>query len=195
MAHHFFAYMARMKLIQRWPLMRNVQAENVAEHSLQVAMVAHVLAVLRNKKFGGDVDVGEVTALALYHDASEVLTGDLPTPVKYFNPQITEEYRRIEHAAEEKLLSYLPHELQSEFELLLVGEKQNADAKALVKAADSICAYLKCMEEQTAGNKEFAQAKLRLATMIDERNCPEVSYFMTHFVPGFELTLDQLSKE
>lgn len=195
MAHHFFAYMARMKLIQRWPLMRNIQRENVAEHSLQVAMVAHTLAILKNKLFGGSVDVGQVTALAMYHDASEVLTGDMPTPVKYFNPQIATEYKKIEKEAERRLVALLPEVLQDEFQQLIQSDTQSSEAARLVKAADTLCGYLKCVEERAAGNNEFEQAKIRLKALLDERSAPEVEYFLEHFVPSFELSLDQLSKE
>ncbi|WMC09360.1 5'-deoxynucleotidase [Oceanimonas pelagia] len=189
---HFFAQMARMKLIQRWPLMRNTDPENVAEHSLQVAMVAHALAVIKNTLFGGRLDPGTAALRALYHDASEVLTGDLPTPVKYFNQEMATTYKAIEQNAEQSLLAMLPAELQSAFEPLLCGHVQD-DYSHLVKSADILCAYLKCEEELSAGNREFAKARERLTTMLDARMNDEVRYFIEVFVPSFSLSLDEIS--
>ncbi len=190
---HFFAHLARMKLIQRWPLMRSVSTENVSEHSLQVAFVAHALALIKNKKFGGNVNAERVALLAMYHDSSEVLTGDLPTPVKYYNPDIAKEYKKIEAAAEQKLLSMLPEEFHDDFApFLLSHSAHEADAK-IVKQADSVCAYLKCLEELSAGNHEFALAKKRLEVTLQERHTPEMDYFLTTFAPSFELSLDEIS--
>jgi 5'-deoxynucleotidase len=192
---HFFAHLFRMKLINRWPLMRNVNIENVAEHSHQVAMVAHMLAVIGQLKFGSTIVPERVATLALYHDASEVLTGDLPTPVKYFNPQIAIEYKKIEAIAENKLLSMLPEEIQQAYRELLLSAEYNEAEKALVKAADNLCAYVKTIEEIAAGNHEFTIAKRRLEKMLQAYPQPEVQYFLTTFVPSFFLSLDEISLE
>lgn len=189
---HFFAHMARMKLIQRWPLMRSIEQENVAEHSLQVAMVAHALAVIRNTYFNGTLDPAQATMQALFHDASEVLTGDLPTPVKYFNEDIARAYKDIERNAEQSLLKMLPPELQATYALLLCGHAQD-DYSRLVKSADILCAYLKCEEEISAGNREFAPAKKRLTEMLEARMNDEIRYFLEVFVPSFSLSLDEIS--
>lgn len=190
---HFFAHLARMKLIHRWPLMRLVSKENISEHSLQVAFVAHALAVIKNKKYNGNVNPERIAIYGMYHDTSEVLTGDLPTPVKYFNPDIAKEYKKIESAAEQRLLSMLPEEFREDFEPFLISEAVNPEDKAIVKQADTICAYLKCLEELSAGNHEFVQAKKRLETMLKERETPEMHYFLNTFAPSFELSLDEIS--
>ncbi len=192
---HFFAHLFRMKLINRWPLMRNINTENVAEHSHQVAIVAHMLAVIERQYFGGNLDPERVATLALFHDASEVLTGDLPTPVKYFNPQIADEYKKIEAIAEQKLLSMLPPELQSVYRDYLLGECYSPAEKLLVKAADNLCAYLKTLEEITAGNREFTIARRRLEKMLAAAQSPAVQYFLDTFVPSFALSLDEISLE
>ena len=195
MQSHFFAHLFRMKLINRWPLMRNVNTENVAEHSHQVAMVAHMLAVIGQLKFASRIVPERVATLALYHDASEVLTGDLPTPVKYFNPQIAIEYKKIEAIAENKLLSMLPEELQQAYRQLLLSAEYNDEEKLLVKAADNLCAYVKTIEEIAAGNHEFTIAKRRLEKMLCSYPQPEVKYFLDVFVPSFFLSLDEISLE
>ncbi|EHS1183057.1 5'-deoxynucleotidase [Vibrio vulnificus] len=190
---HFFAHLARMKLIQRWPLMRSVSSENVSEHSLQVAFVTHALALIKNKKFGGHINAERVAVLAMYHDSSEVLTGDLPTPVKYYNPDIAKEYKKIEAAAEQKLLSMLPEEFQEDFRPFVISQQTSEEEAQIVKQADSICAYLKCLEELSAGNHEFALAKKRLDITLAERKTPEMDYFLNTFAPSFELSLDEIS--
>ncbi|MCE2570145.1 5'-deoxynucleotidase [Motilimonas eburnea] len=192
---HFFAHMARMKLIQRWPLMRNIERENVAEHSQQVAMVTHLLALIKNTLYGGKVNPAEAALLALYHDASEVITGDMPTPVKYFNPDIAKEYKKIECFAEQKLLHMLPPPLRAGYIPLLDSEHMDEEYKSLVKDADTLCAYIKCLEELSAGNHEFTLAKRRLESSIEKRKTPEMNYFITHFLPSFELTLDEISED
>ncbi|WP_117234556.1 5'-deoxynucleotidase [Vibrio maerlii] len=191
---HFFAHLARMNLIQRWPLMRSVSKENISEHSLQVAFVAHALAIIKNKRFGGTSNPERVALLGMYHDTSEVLTGDLPTPVKYYNPDIAKEYKKIESAAEHKLLSMLPEDLQSEFAPFLISDSAHSEDKAIVKQADSICAYLKCLEELSAGNHEYALAKRRLEETLKERETPEMRVFLDTFAPSFELTLDEITE-
>ncbi len=190
---HFFAHLARMKLIYRWPLMRNVQKENVSEHSLQVAMVAHALALIENRKFGGTLNPEQAALMALYHDATEVLTGDLPTPIKYHNPAIAHEYKKIETLAEQRLLCMLPSEFIDDFRPLLDSNAQDPAHVRIVKAADTLCAYSKCLEELSAGNHEFEVAKRRLEKMMQERTTPAVRYFLDVFMPSFSLTLDEMN--
>ena len=190
---HFFAYLARMTLIQRWPLMRSVTTENISEHSLQVAFVAHALALIKNKKFGGECNPERIALLSMFHDCSEVITGDLPTPIKYYNPTIAEEYKKIELATEQRLLGLLPEEFRDDYAPLIDSEKINSDEYAIVKQADSICAYLKCLEELNAGNHEFTQAKKRLRETLDARSTPEMQYFLETFAQSFTLTLDDIS--
>lgn len=192
---HFFAHLSRLKLINRWPLMRNVRTENVSEHSLQVAFVAHALAIIKNRKFNGNVNPERVALLAMYHDASEVLTGDMPTPIKYYNPQIAHEYKKIEKVAQQKLIEMLPPELQNDFRPLLDEHYYTEDEKLVVKQADALCAYLKCLEELSAGNNEFKLAKARLEKTLDMRSSPEMEYFMKVFIPSFSLSLNEISQD
>ncbi|NCP63044.1 MAG: 5'-deoxynucleotidase [Paraglaciecola sp.] len=192
---HFFAHLARMKLINRWPLMRNVRTENVQEHSLQVAMVAHALALIRNKYFAGNVDPNKIATIALFHDVSEVITGDLPTPVKYSNPVIRDEYKKIEKAAEQKLIDMAPQAFKDDYAALIDHQHHSEDEIFIVKAADVICAYLKTLEELSAGNQEFGLAKKRLDKMLKAYNANEVNYFMKAFVPSFSLSLDEITQE
>ncbi|NHB94049.1 5'-deoxynucleotidase [Photorhabdus cinerea] len=190
---HFFAHLSRLKLINRWPLMRNVRIENVSEHSLQVAFVAHALAIIKNRKFNGNVNAERIALLAMYHDASEVITGDLPTPVKYHNPHIAREYKKIEKIAQKRLLEMLPTELQEDFRSILDDSLHTEEEVFIVKQADSLCAYLKCLEELSAGNSEFNLAKTRLEKTLADRHSQEMDYFMQVFVPGFSLSLDEIS--
>jgi len=190
---HFFAYLARMKFIQRWGLMRNTRTENIQEHSLQVAMIAHSLALIRNKLFDGRVNPERVTILALYHDAGEVITGDLATPIKNFNPKIKPAFNEIEEVARQKLFNMLPEALRSEYEPLFFGIEADREHWTLVKAADKICAYLKCLEELKAGNQEFSKAERAIKTDLDRIDLPEIGYFLDHFGPSFSLTLDELN--
>lgn len=194
MNSHFFAQLSRMKLINRWPLMRNVQSENISEHSLQVAMVAHMLALIENRHFAGQLNPERAALMALYHDASEILTGDLPTPVKYQNQALATEYKKIEKLAEQRLLAMLPAEFVDDFRPLLDSTSQDAAHAAVVKAADTLCAYSKCLEELAAGNHEFAVAKRRLETMLEDRMTPAVRHFLDTFMASFSLTLDEMSQ-
>ena len=192
---HFFAYLSRLKLIGRWPLMRNVRTENVSEHSLQVAFVAHALAVIQNRKFNGNINQDRVALLAMYHDASEALTGDMPTPIKYYNPQIAHEYKKIEKVAQQKLIEMLPEEIQGDFRQILDDQYYTEDEKLVVKQADALCAYLKSLEELSAGNNEFKLAKKRLEKTLKLRASPEMEYFIKVFVPSFSLSLDEISQD
>ena len=190
---HFFAYLSRMKFIKRWGLMRNTYPENVQEHSLRVAQIAHALALIKNRLYGGSVDPDRVAVLALYHDAGEVLIGDLPSPIKYFNPEIHKAYREIETSAVEKLVSMMPNELADDYREVLKGQNSEPEQKEIVKAADKICAYIKCLEEAVSGNREFSKAEEALRAAVEEIELPEVEYFLKTFIPSFRLTLDELS--
>ncbi|MDF7667140.1 5'-deoxynucleotidase [Orbaceae bacterium ESL0727] len=192
---HFFAHLSRLKLISRWPLMRNIRTENVSEHSLQVAFVAHALAIIKNKYFGGQVNPEHIALLAMYHDTSEVLTGDMPTPTKYYNPQITTEYKKIEKIAQHKLIEMLPPDLQDDFRPLIDDDYYSEAEKSIVKQADVLCAYLKTIEEISAGNNEFKLAEQRLKKTLSERDSPEMDYFLEVFVPSFNLSLDEITLE
>lgn len=199
MQPHFFAMIHRMRYINRWGLMRNTQAENIEEHSLQVAVIAHALAELRNRYHAPEdpVDVGQVLLLAIYHDASEILTGDLPTPVKYFNPRIRDAYQAVESVAVDKLLSLLPEDLVPVWKEAMSPDPNDAEkmkALSIVKAADRISAYIKCIEERKAGNREFRQAELSVEKLIEKlaETMPEVRHFMREFIPSYWMSLDQL---
>jgi len=190
---HFFAYLARMKFIQRWGLMRNTRSENIQEHSLQVAMIAHALAVLANTRFGAAVDPDRTALLAVFHDAEEVITGDLPTPIKYFNPRVKEAVDGLEVVAKQRLLDMLPDDLRVAYEPLLMEQPGDAESWRLVKLADKVCAYLKCLEEAKAGNREFERAEASIRAALEATGEPVVEAFMTTFVPSFRLTLDELN--
>ena len=161
MKNNFFAYMARMKLIRRWSLMKSVSEENIAEHSAQVAQIAHALALIKNRMFGGELNADRISVMALYHETSEVLTGDLPTPIKYYNPEIRKAYKEIEQVANDKLISMLPEELRPDYKEVIEVDSKSYEG-ILVKAADKISAYIKCIEEMRSGNKEFAKAEKSL---------------------------------
>ena len=177
--YHFFAYISRMRFINRWALMRNSYTENIQEHSHMTAVLAHALAVIRNQFFDGRVDEGQVAVAALYHDAGEILTGDMPTPIKYYNPAIREAYRQVERVAEEKLLAMLPDELRPTYSAAL--SPAAPEIQQLVKAADKLSAYIKC--KQAAEQTRYA---------LDDMELPELDYFLENFLPSFKLTLDEL---
>ena len=191
MPYHFFALISRMRYIGRWGLMRNTFRENIQEHSHMVAVLAHALAVIRREVYGGEIDPGQAAVLALYHDAPEILTGDLPTPLKYFNPEIRDAYKAVEAVSARRLLALLPPELQQVYAPLL-GEDAGGELHAIVKAADKLSAYIKCVEELKAGNTEFRQAAEQTRRALEDSGLPEVAYFLEHFLPGFSLTLDEL---
>ena len=172
--------------------MRNVTQENIQEHSLQVAMIAHGLALIKNKLYGGSVNPERVALLAVYHDSNETLTGDLPTPIKYFNPEIQKAYKGLESLSKEKLLALLPEEFTQDYRSILFYDEQSEEGK-LVKAADRLSAYIKCIEEIKAGNGEFQKAQSAILKKIQENDSPEVSYFWQHFMSPFSLTLDELN--
>lgn len=188
--YNFYALIARMKYIDRWALMRNTERENIQEHSHQVAVLAHALAVLQNRYFGGTLDPGAVAVAALYHDATEIITGDMPTPIKYFNDSLRDSYKEVEAVAADRLLAMLPPELRGEYEPLL--KEQDPEIRAVVKAADKLSAYLKCVEELKAGNNEFRLARQQTWEALVDNPLPALQYFIEHFLPSFELTLDEL---
>lgn len=186
----FFAMASRMKYINRWGLMRNTSQENISQHSLEVSMLAHALAVINNEIFGGDISPEKTAVIAMYHDMSEIITGDMPTPVKYKNEQIISAYKEIETAANNKLLEKLPENFRGVYEKILFSEDEKINK--LVKAADKISAYIKCIEEENAGNREFSKALAATEKSLGKMNCPEANYFIEHFIPAYRLTLDEI---
>lgn len=190
---HFIAYLSRMKLIQRWGLMRNTCSENIQEHSLQVAIIAHNLALIKNKFFGGSINPEKIATLAIYHEISEIMTGDLASPIKHFNPKIKKAFGEIEDFARERLFSMLPDELKPEYKHLVFYEENDIESIRLIKIADKLSAYIKCLEEKTAGNKEFMDAEKTLKHELERYKCPELDYFMNKFIPSFKLTLDEMN--
>lgn len=191
MRYDFYAYMDRMKYIKRWQLMRSLREENIMEHSQGVAILAHALAVIRNKLFGGSVSVEKTVLYAIYHETSEVITGDLPTPIKYYNRNILGAYKELERTAAERVTQTLPKELREELAPFVLADEESEEYK-LVKAADRLSAYIKCLEELRSGNKEFSKAKKTIEKDLYSKNMPEVEYFFEKFIPSFSLALDEL---
>lgn len=188
--HAFFALIARMRNIDRWALMRNTSKENIQEHSHMVAVLAHALAVIQNRYYQGSVDPGQVAVAALYHDATEIITGDMPTPIKYYSTALRASYQEAEDMAADRLLHMLPEELRPEYESFL--QPTEPEVEALVKAADKLSAYLKCVEELKAGNNEFRRAKEQTYAALIQNPLPALQHFIVHYLPSFELTLDEL---
>ncbi len=193
MGRNFYAVLSRMKYITRWALMRNTRQENICEHSYDVAVLAHALAVLTNRRFGGRVDEGRCVLLALYHDAPEILTGDMPTPVKYDNPAIRDAYKQVEAVSAGKLLSMLPEDLQEDYGPLFFAGDGWEQEKRLVKAADKLSALIKCVEELGQGNREFLSARRSTEQAIRAMGLPAADCFLEEFLPAYELTLDEQS--
>jgi len=191
---NFCAMMSRMKYIDRWALMRNSWMENICEHSLEVAMIAHMLCVIGNKRFGKNLDTGKAALIGMYHDTTEIITGDMPTPVKYYNETIQTVFHKIEDAAAETLLSMLPEDLREEFYSLYFKQEEDAYLWKLVKAADKFSALIKCMEEKKAGNKEFDSAFKSTKASIVAMELPEADCFMEEFIPAYNKNLDELQK-
>ena len=181
-----------MKYIDRWALMRNTEEESLTQHSYEVAVIAHALAVISNKRLGTNYDAEKVALIGLFHDTSEILTGDMPTPVKYYSPEITSAYKKVEEAATGKLLDMLPDDLRSEYADLLLPAKEDEELWKLNKAADKISALIKCIEERKAGNNEFDKALESTEASIHKMNCEAAEIFIKEFLPSYELTLDQL---
>lgn len=191
----FFAYISRMKNIHRWGLMRSFQVENIQEHSLQVAMFAHALALIENKYYGGHYDAEHIMALAVYHETGEVITGDLVTPIKYYNQDINKAYKAVEKIAEDRMIGMLPEDMQPDYRELI--QPQDEAQKRIVKAADKLAAYTKCLEEVRSGNREFEKARDSLYETIlrmeKEYGLNSIAYFMQEYIPSFEMTLDELN--
>lgn len=191
MTSKFFAFLDRMKLIDRWALMRNTSVEDVAQHTMQVAMIAHALCVIENRLFGGEYDADRAAVIALYHESAEVVTGDLPTPVKYYDSDINRAYKNIERRAEQKLIDTLPDELKDAFAPFVKPDRTQPEY-ALVKRADKLSALVKCVEEVAAGNKEFEKALDATRKTLETATEPSVKYFMETFIPAYSMSLDSL---
>ena len=189
--YSFFAMMSRLKYINRWALMRNSREENLSEHSLEVALLSHALCTIGNKRLGKALNADRAALIGLYHDATEIITGDMPTPVKYFNSDIKSIYKEIEHTACGKLLSILPEDLREEYEEILEPSDKYRYEKALVKAADKLSAHIKCLDEKQAGNNEFLQAEKATYKAVKELNLEEVEIFLREFMPAYSRTLDE----
>jgi 5'-deoxynucleotidase len=192
MKSHFYAYISKIRWLQRWGLKRNTVTENVMEHSWEVSVIAHALAVIRNRYFEGKLDVNAIVVAALYHDCSEVITGDLPSPIKYHSQAITQAYQSIERQAERELLGLLPTDLQADFESVMIASKIPQEHHTIIKAADTIAAYLKCQMELAAGNAEFSKAADAIKARLTLIDLPEVRYFLDTFAGSYSLTLDEL---
>lgn len=188
MNNHFYAMLSRMKNIYRWGLMRNTKQENLSEHTLEVAFIAHALAVIHNRRNGGNVDPNKIAVAAMFHDTTEIITGDMPTPIKYYNPEIRTVYKQIEAVAGDRLLSMLPSDLRPDFEAFFAPDKET---EKFIKAADKISALIKCVEERNMGNKEFSAAEKATKKAIKALNLPEADIFIDEFMESFSLPLDE----
>lgn len=194
MESHFLAYLYRLQYIKRWSLMRNLNEENVAEHSFHVALLTHMLCTIANEIYGKKLPTEQLVSLALFHDTAEVLTGDIPTPVKHHNPDILASFRKIEESAAQRLAAMVPAQLQHIYRPLLERQAADKEHAVFIKAADLLDAYLKCVMEVSAGNREFAAAKEQIGQNLNQLNLREVTYFMEHFAPSMEKSLDELSE-
>lgn len=194
MDYHFFAMMSRMKYIERWALMRNSNTENISEHSLEVAMIAHALAVISNVRLGNNINAERAALIALYHDSSEIITGDMPTPIKYYNSELKDAFKEVEKVASLRLLDMLPEDLKPSYETLFFKEEPEELLWKLVKAADKISALIKCIEERKAGNTEFLHAEESIRKTLEHSDLKEVAMFFKDFIPAYEKTLDELNK-
>ena len=195
MESNFFATVARMKYIERWALMRNTRPETLSEHTLEVSMIAHALCVIGNVRYGKQLDANHAAMVGMYHDASEIITGDMPTPIKYYNPSIKEAFKSIEDEANNKLLAQLPEDIKAEYQSIFFKDETHAYEWKLVKAADKLSAMLKCLEEEKTGNREFVKAKEATETSLRKLACelPEVADFMKECLPAYSKTLDELN--
>ncbi|BCN32638.1 5'-deoxynucleotidase [Anaeromicropila herbilytica] len=194
MKNSFFAMMSRMKYIERWSLMRNSRQENVSEHSLEVSMIAHGLAVIANRRLDKHVNVERTAMIAMYHDSSEIITGDMPTPIKYANEDIVTAFKQIEHLAANELLELLPSDLREDYRDIFFPGEEDAYVWKLVKAADKLSALMKCIEESQSGNKEFVSAQATIMDELERMELEEVKIFLDTFIPAFYHTLDELRK-
>ncbi|MDD3239442.1 MAG: 5'-deoxynucleotidase [Lachnospira sp.] len=188
---HFYAMLSRMKYINRWGLMRNTRSENLCEHSLEVAFIAHALGIINNEIYHGNVDAERLAILGMYHDVTEIITGDMPTPVKYYSAVIRNAYKEVENVAETEMLSGIPEELRDRYRGLMLETNEEEQLWHYVKAADKLSAYIKCLEEGRTGNTDFADAERTIKKSIDEMHLPEVDYYVEKFIPAYMLTLDE----
>ena len=193
--NHFFAMLSRMKYINRWGLMRNTRSENISEHSLEVAYIAHALGVINNEIFGGNLPAERLAILGMYHDVTEIITGDMPTPVKYYSPVIRNAYSEVEHVAKDEMLSGLPQIMRKHYDRVLLETDEEEELWKYVKGADKMSALIKCIEEQQMGNQDFADAAESIELTLRNMHIPEVDYFMEEFLPAYRLTLDKSGKE
>ena len=191
-SYSFGAMLSRMKYIDRWALMRNSTKENISEHSLEVAMIAHLLAVIGRVRFGKELDADKAALIGIYHDSTEIITGDMPTPIKYYSDEMRDTFKEIEDLAAIQLLAMLPDDIREEYEDLFFAQEKDAYLWRLVKAADKISALIKCVEEEKAGNTEFANAKKMTKKSIDAMELEEVGVFFEEFYPAYSKTLDEL---
>lgn len=193
MSSNFFAMISRMKYINRWGLMNNTREENIAEHSLEVAIIAHALVTISNKRLGTALSADRAAVMAIFHDSSEIITGDLPTPVKYYNDDIRNSYKEIEEISEKHLLSMLPDDLKDEYNPLIVSCDADRELLPFVKAADKLSALIKCINELSMGNREFVKAERTIRETVEGIELEAVKIFVEEFLPSYELTLDELS--
>ena len=193
--NHFYAMLSRMKYINRWGLMRNTRNENLCEHSLEVAFVAHALGIINNEVYGGNINAERLAILGMYHDVTELITGDMPTPVKYYNPVIRNAYKEVEKVAGKQMLSGLSSEIRDRYESVLTETEEEKELWKYVKAADKISAYIKCLEERKTGNMDFADAEQTIYKAITDMHMDEVDYFMKEYIPAYMLTLDESGDE
>lgn len=189
----FFAMMSRMKLIERWALMRNSLSENISEHSLEVSILTHALAVISNERLGSQINAEKAALIGIYHDATEIITGDMPTPIKYYNENIQGAFKAVEHAAAERLLSMLPSDIRKSYEAIFIPQEEDEYLWKLVKAADKLSALIKCIEERKTGNTEFIRAEESIAEILKAMKMKEIDIFMEDFLPAYEKTLDELN--
>ena len=192
MENNFFAMISRLKWIDRWALMKNATNENLSEHSLEVAMIAHALCVIGNRRFGKNLNGERAALIGMYHDATEIITGDMPTPVKYYNDEIRHVYKDIEKEAQRRLISLLPDDMKDEYESIFSPGEELSYEKKLVKGADKLSAYIKCIEEEKAGNREFLSAEESTLRSLRKMELPEVDIFIEECIPGYRKTLDEL---
>ena len=193
MEYGFFAFLSRVKYIRRWGLMRNTRDENLAEHSLETAMLSHALAVIRNRVFNKSLNADRAASLAVFHDVTETVTGDMPTPIKYYNPEIKEAYKEVEAVANKKLLEMLPEDLRPDYKPFFDHSGEDPELLKLLKAADKISALIKCVEEENSGNREFSKAKISIMESIEKMDIPEANTFVEEFLPSYGLTIDELN--
>ncbi len=190
---HFYSMISRMKHIKRWGLMRNTQEENLSEHSLEVAFIAHALCIIKNERLGGKVNADRAAVVAMYHDTTEILTGDLPTPIKYYSPEISAAYKQIEATASSQLMRLLPDYMQNEFGDIY--DCKDEEIVKIVKAADKISALIKCVSELSSGNGEFKAAEKATRKSIKALKLPEADIFLDEFLPSFSLPIDNMTIE